>query len=89
MRRAFVLIKSNLGKEHELKTKLEGIEGIVGVYLVYGIYDIVVEVEAESEEKLKDIVVSAIRPLGQMESTLTLIAVPGPAESNDLRLRER
>jgi len=32
---------------------MKKIEGIVGVYQVYGVFDVIVEVEAESDKKLK------------------------------------
>ena len=75
MRRAFVLINTNPGTETVLQSELKKVEGIVGVYLVYGVYDMVVVIEAESEEQLKDIVFSRIRTLKYLRSTLTLNVV--------------
>jgi len=72
MRRAFVLINTNLGTEDVLQAELRKVEGIVGVYQVYGVYDMVVVLEAESEEQLKDIIFSRIRRLKYLRSTLTL-----------------
>ncbi len=76
MRRAFVLINTNLGTEAALQSELKKVEGIVAVYQVYGVYDMVVVIEAESEEQLKDIVFSRIRTLKYLRSTLTLNVVP-------------
>jgi DNA-binding Lrp family transcriptional regulator len=75
MRRAFVLINTNPGTETVLQSELKKVEGIVGVYLVYGVCDMVVVVECESEEQLKDIVFSRIRTLKYLRSTLTLNVV--------------
>jgi DNA-binding Lrp family transcriptional regulator len=75
MRRAFVLINTNLGTETILQSELKKVEGIVGVYQVYGVYDVMVVIEAESEEQLKDIVFSRIRSLKYLRSTLTLNVV--------------
>lgn len=75
MRKAFVLVNTELGSEPELESELKKVEGIVGVHQVYGVYDIVVEVEAESEQKLKEIIFSRIRTLKHIRSTLTLTAV--------------
>ena len=72
MRRAFVLINTNLGTEAVLQSELKKVEGIVGVYQVYGVYDMVVVIEAESEEQIRDIVFSRIRALKYLRSTLTL-----------------
>jgi DNA-binding Lrp family transcriptional regulator len=75
MRKAFVLVNTDLGSELELESELEKVEGIVGVHQVYGVYDMVVEVEAESEQKLKEIIFSRIRTLKHVRSTLTLTTV--------------
>ena len=75
MTKAFVLVNTNLGSEAELQSELKKIEGIVGVHPVYGVYDLVVEIEAESDEKLKDIIFSRIRTLKHVRSTLTLTTV--------------
>jgi DNA-binding Lrp family transcriptional regulator len=75
MSKAFVLVNTNLGSEAEVKSELEKVEGIVGVYDVYGVYDLVVEVDAESQQKLKEIIFSSIRKLKNVRSTLTLTTV--------------
>ena len=72
MRRAFVMVNADLGSEDELQSELKKVEGVVGVYQVYGVYDMVVEVEAESDQKLKEILFSRIRSLKHVRSTLTL-----------------
>jgi DNA-binding Lrp family transcriptional regulator len=72
MRRAFVLVNTDMGSEDEIQSELKKVEGIVGVYQVYGVYDAVVEVEAESDQKLKEIIFSRIRVLKHVRSTLTL-----------------
>ena len=75
MKRAFVLINTNPGTETVLQSELKKVEGIVGAHLVYGVYDMVVVIEAESEEQLKDIIFSRIRTLKYLRSTLTLNVV--------------
>jgi DNA-binding Lrp family transcriptional regulator len=72
MRRAFVMVNADLGSEDELQSELKRVEGVAGVYQVYGVYDMVVEVEAESDQKLKEILFSRIRSLRHVRSTLTL-----------------
>jgi DNA-binding Lrp family transcriptional regulator len=72
MRKAFVLINTDLGSEVELLSELKKIEGVVGTFAVYGVYDMVVEIEAESEQKFKEIIFSRIRRLKHVRSTLTL-----------------
>ena len=66
------MVNADLGSEDELQSELKRVEGVVGVYQVYGVYDMVVEVEAESDQKLKEILFSRIRSLKHVRSTLTL-----------------
>jgi len=66
------MVNADLGSEDELQSELKKVEGIAGVYPVYGVYDMVVEVEAESDQKLKEILFSRIRSLKHVRSTLTL-----------------
>ena len=75
MRKAFILINTALGSESEVLSELKKIEGIVGVYEVYGVYDVVAEVEAETQQMLKEVVFSKIRTLKHVRSTLTLTAI--------------
>lgn len=74
-KKAFVLINTDLGAEPALHSELKKIEGVVGVWQVFGVYDMIVEVEAESDEKMKEIVFSRIRSLEHIRSTLTLSSV--------------
>jgi DNA-binding Lrp family transcriptional regulator len=75
MSKAFVLVNTDLGSEAEVKSELKKLEGIVGAYEVYGVYDLVVEIQAESDQKLKEIIFSKIRTLKHVRSTLTLNTV--------------
>jgi DNA-binding Lrp family transcriptional regulator len=75
MKKAFVLVNTDLGSETEVMSELEKVKGIARVYEVYGVYDVVVEVEAESDQALKEIVFSKVRPLQHVRSTLTLNTV--------------
>ncbi|MCK5627422.1 Lrp/AsnC ligand binding domain-containing protein [Candidatus Bathyarchaeota archaeon] len=74
---AFVLINSELGKEEELLKELRGIENVKEAHFVYGVYDVIVKVEAESLEKLKDLVTFKIRRLSNVRSTLTMTVTEG------------
>jgi len=72
MTKALILLNTNLGAELEIQAKLKKVDGILGVHQVYGIYDLVVEVEASSPQSLKNIVLSKIRPLKGVRSSLTV-----------------
>jgi len=73
--RAFVLVNAEVGSEDEVIQELRKISYVKESYVVYGAYDIVAKVEAESMNKLKDIVNGKIRRLDKVRSTLTMIMV--------------
>jgi DNA-binding Lrp family transcriptional regulator len=74
---AFVLINSELDKEEELLKELRSIENVKEAHFVYGVYDVIVKVEAESMEKLKDFITFKIRRLSDVRSTLTMTVTEG------------
>jgi len=75
MPKAIVLINTDIGAEEEVLNQLSNLEGVEEAYIVYGVYDIVAKVEAETTEKLKEIVTSKIRKIPKVRSTLTMVIV--------------
>jgi DNA-binding Lrp family transcriptional regulator len=73
MPKAYVLINVESGAEEEVVKELRTIEGVDESYFSYGVYDIITKVNAESMEKLKEMVTRKIRTLSRVRSTLTLI----------------
>lgn len=76
---AFVLINTEIGSEGEVLGKLKKVGGVKESYLVYGVYDIVARIEAETMDKLKEIVTWNVRRLDKVRSTLTMIVVEEPS----------
>jgi len=74
---AFVLINAEIGSEDEVLQELRKLGNVKESYVVYGVYDIVAKVEADSMDKLKEIVTWKIRRLEKVRSTLTMIVVEG------------
>jgi DNA-binding Lrp family transcriptional regulator len=72
---AFVMMTADVGREADVLNELKNIEYVKEVYLTYGVYDIVARIEADSSEKLKDIMVKKIRSLNNVKSTLTMMVV--------------
>ena len=72
---AIMLINAELGSERELIGDLKKIEHVKEVYEVYGVYDIVLKIEADSMDRLKDTASRKIRSLKNVRSTLTMIVV--------------
>ncbi|MCS7142855.1 MAG: Lrp/AsnC ligand binding domain-containing protein [Aigarchaeota archaeon] len=72
---AFVLINTEIGSEEDVVKQLKRIEAVKEAYAVYGVYDIIAKVEAESMDKLKEIVSWNIRRLDKVRSTLTMLVM--------------
>ena len=70
---AFVLVNVDLGKEEEVLAKLRKTEGVKEAKQLFGLYDIIVKIEAVSEEDLKVVLRERIRTLDRVRSTLTLM----------------
>lgn len=71
--KTYVLLITEGGKESEVTQAMSGVKEITALHTVYGIYDIVVEVEVETMDKLKEIVFNNIRRLDHVKNTITLI----------------
>jgi DNA-binding Lrp family transcriptional regulator len=74
---AYVLINTETGFEDEVLHELEKTPNITEAYVVYGVYDIVAKVEAETMDRLKEVITSNMRLLEKVRSTLTMIIVAG------------
>jgi DNA-binding Lrp family transcriptional regulator len=72
---AYVLITTETGAVDIVLASLKKMDSIKDTYMVYGVYDIIATVEAETMEKLKEIVTWNLRSLNSVRSTLTMIVV--------------
>jgi len=72
---AFVMIVAETGRESEILDELKKIEHVKEACLTYGAYDIVAKVEADSREKLEEIITGKVRRLSSVRSTLTMMVV--------------
>jgi DNA-binding Lrp family transcriptional regulator len=72
---AFVLVNAEVGSEDKVVEELRKIPNVKESYAVYGVYDIVAKVEAESMDKLKEIITWKIRRLNKVRSTLTTLVI--------------
>lgn len=72
---AFVLMNAELGKENKLVQELRQIPNVKEAYPVYGVYDILMEIESDSMETLRETITTKVRKLDGIKSTLTMIIV--------------
>ncbi len=77
MPKAYVLINCNIGSEESVMSKLKETDLVKEVYGVFGAYDIVVLVEADTVESLRDVITWKIRKIEKIRSTLTMMVIEG------------
>jgi len=79
--KAYVLLNTELGKEPDAIKAMNGVKEITAIHSLYGIYDILVEVEAETMERVKEVVFNNIRRIDNVKSTITLITYGEPVRN--------
>lgn len=77
MATAYVLINCELGSEKDTISELKDIEGVSEVHGTFGAYDILVKIESDTVEKLREAITWKIRKINQVRSTLTLMGITG------------
>lgn len=74
---AFVLVNVDMGSEKDVLEQLKNIQNVKEGWVVYGIYDIIVKLQAERTEQLKEVISEKIRKIEGVRNTLTLIPIEG------------
>ena len=77
MTTAYVLINCDLGFDVEIIDEIKQLDEVKEVRGVYGAYDIIVRLESDNVENLKDVITWKIRKLSRVRSTLTLMTIEG------------
>ena len=77
MPKAYVLINTEPKNMESVVSTLEKLDSVVEIFPVYGVYDIVAKIQAETMEKLKDIVTWNVRSLEDVRSTITMLILEG------------
>ena len=70
---AYVMLNCELGAEEEIIEQLKEIEQVVDVFETIGTHDMMVKLQAENFEKIREIVSWNIQKLKKVRSTATLI----------------
>ena len=70
---AYVLIKSDLGAEQKVIEQLEKLEQVVRIDRTFGDYDMVVKLESEHLEKIRETIARNIKKIDKVRATLTLV----------------
>jgi len=72
---AFVLVNVEAGTDREVLENIKKIPEVRTAYMVYGVYDIVVMLESDTLERLREMVTKKIRQLDKVRSTMTMIVM--------------
>ena len=72
---AFILINAELGKEDMVLAVVRALPEVKEAYMVYGAYDLIIKVEAETTQAIKDTVFSKIRRIDNVRSTITMMVL--------------
>ena len=70
---AYVLINTEPKNMESVVSTLEKNDSVIEIFPVYGVYDIVAKIQADTMEKLKDIVTWKVRSLEDVRSTITML----------------
>ena len=73
MVRAYVLINVKGGTEFDLFEELTKLAGLEEISLVWGLFDIILKIEADSEDALNKLVTDNIRSYANISSTMTML----------------
>ena len=75
MASAYLLLNVETGTEEEVINHLKTHQEVKEAWMVYRVYDIIVGVETETMEELKNVISWTIRRLDRIRSTMTMIVV--------------
>ena len=70
---AYVMLNCELGAESEIIEQLKELEQVIDVFETIGTHDMMVKLQAENFEKIREIVSWNIQKLKKVRSTATLI----------------
>lgn len=72
---AFMLLNVDLGEEDVVLKQTRKVNGVKEAHRIYGIYDMVVKIDSDVTEEMKNIITGEIRRIQGVRSTLTLVSV--------------
>ena len=75
MTTAFVLLNMDLGYNKSMIETLKSLPEVHYVYPLYGVYDVIVKVECDSIEAMKDFIANKIRINPEIKTVLTNLVV--------------
>ena len=77
MKSAYVLINCDIGSGEDVISHLKTIDGVKEVHGTFGAYDVIVKIESDNHDTLRDTITWKIRKMERIRSTLTLTTIAG------------
>jgi len=74
LEKAYVLLTVDLESKKEVLDLLTEILEVKEAYQLYGVYDLIIQVEAETRQELKDLI-NRIKVIGKIRSTMSMICI--------------
>lgn len=71
--KTFVLCKLAPGKEASAVKAIRSLDGVTEVYMVFGGWDLILAAEADTVDKLSNLIVSRVRAVDGVAATETLV----------------
>ena len=75
MVQAYILLNVEPGAESKVLERLKSVDLVSEAYVSYGVYDLIIRLNADTMDQLKDVVSRKIRTTDQVRSTVTLILI--------------
>lgn len=75
MVQAYILLNVEPGAEGKVLERLKSLDIVSEAYVSYGVYDLIIRLNADTMDELKDAVSHKIRTTDQVRSTVTLILI--------------
>jgi DNA-binding Lrp family transcriptional regulator len=72
---AVVLVNTNVGEINRVLQNIKNMDGVEEAHALWGVYDLLVKIQANSLERLKEIIKSGLRQLAGVSAVLTLMIV--------------
>ncbi len=77
MYKAYVLLTAAIGREKEILDEMNTVPEVKEIHRVMGVYDLILLVEADSQDNLKQVIQQRIRSLDSVHGIITMVVCPG------------
>jgi len=71
--KAYVLLTTDIGCEREICKIVKSIPEVRNAYTLHGVYDLIIDIETDDVDYLKEVIQNKIRSMKKVRSTITMI----------------